>query len=59
MNFLLYICKQKGTVVRLSHPVPPPARLIRFSLAVDFLKVVNGAFSGNEIIAMKVFAYYF
>ena len=44
MKKLLYICKQIGTVVRSSHPVPPPARLIWFGLAVDFLKVVKYLF---------------
>ena len=59
MKKLLYICKQIGTVVRSSHPVPPPARLNHFNLAVDFLEAMNKAHVRYEIVAMEVLSDHF
>ena len=52
----LYFCEQIGTVVRLSHPVPPPARSVFIGLA-DVLKVVNGFDPGDIVESMELFSH--
>ena len=42
-NIYKWVGELLPAVLHVSARIPPPARLIRFSLAVDFLKVVNGA----------------
>lgn len=59
MKKSIYLCKQLGTEVRWTHPVPPPARLNSFGLAVDFLETVNKICVDQVIVSVYILPYHF